>query len=286
MQQRKPAWLRFDPTASPDYGKVRVLLGEKCLHTVCQSARCPNQAECWSRGTATLMILGDVCTRNCAFCAVQTGRPLPPDPDEPARVAETVAALGLRHAVITSVTRDDLDDGGAGLWAVTIAAVREKCPQCAVEVLVPDFQGDTAALDAVLAARPDVFGHNLETVERLQLSIRKSARYNRSLKVLRYAKGKGAIVKTGLMLGIGEEKDEIAQTLRDARAAGVDIVTLGQYLRPGSANAPVERWVEPSEFDAWRDFALKEGFSAVESGPLVRTSYHAEEQHARLRPRA
>ena len=283
MQQRKPPWLRFDPTASPDYGKVRALLGRRHLHTVCQSARCPNQAECWSHGTATLMILGDVCTRNCAFCAVNTGRPAQPDLAEPERVAQTVAELKLRYAVITSVTRDDLPDGGAEIWAATISAVRQKCPNCAVEVLVPDFQGDTDALDTVLAARPDVFGHNLETVRRLQLPIRKSARYDRSLSVLRYAAQKGAVVKTGLMLGIGEREDEIAQTLRDALAAGAKLLTLGQYLRPGKANAPVDRWVTPAEFDVWRDFALKEGFAAVESGPLVRTSYHADRQHAALR---
>jgi len=229
------------------------------------------------------MILGDVCTRNCAFCAVSTGRPLPPDAQEPARLAQAVFEMKLKHAVITSVTRDDLADGGAGHWAACVKAVKMKNPACAVEVLVPDFQGDIAAIKTVLAAQPEIFGHNLETVERLQLPIRKSARYARSLKVLEDAKSLGAVTKTGLMLGLGEQEQEIAQTLRDARAAGVDIVTLGQYLRPSGAHAPVERWVHPDEFDRWAEFARQLGFGAVESGPLVRTSYRAEQQSARLR---
>lgn len=282
MQSRKPEWLRIKPGVSAAYGAVNALLGQQRLHTVCQSARCPNQAECWSRGTATFMILGDVCTRACAFCAVKTGRPNPPDPDEPARVAAAVAQLKLRHVVITCVTRDDLPDGGAQIWAQTIRAVRESAPGCAVEVLTSDFQGKAEPLRTVCAAGPDIFAHNLETVERLQKQIRRHANYARSLEVLRRAAALGMAVKTGLMLGLGEREEEIAQALRDARDAGVRAVTLGQYLRPSADNAPVDRWVTPQEFDHWREFALTSGFEAVESGPLVRSSYRADDAAARL----
>jgi len=282
MQQRKPVWLRTRPTASAAYGAVNALLGAQRLHTVCQSAHCPNQAECWSRGTATFMILGELCTRACAFCAVKTGRPLPPDAGEPARVAAAVAQLKLRHVVITCVTRDDLPDGGAEIWAQTIGAVRAAAPGCAVEVLTSDFQGKDESLRTVCAAKPDIFAHNLETVERLQKEIRRHANYARSLEVLRRAGDLGMAVKTGLMLGLGEREAEIEQALREARGVGVRAMTLGQYLRPSPDHAPVARWVTPQEFDRWGKFALALGFEAVESGPLVRSSYRADVAAARL----
>jgi lipoic acid synthetase len=239
--------------------------------------------ECWSRGTATIMILGNICTRSCTFCAVQTGRPTELDFGEPARVAEAVARMGLRHAVITSVARDDLLDGGASVWAATVRAVRHRNPGCAIEVLVPDFRGKTADLDTVLDARPDILNHNLETVERLQRPVRKTARYDRTLEVLRHAKSRGFTTKSGIMLGLGEQTEEIAQALRDLRAAGVNIVTIGQYLQPSPQHAPIARWAPPEEFEHWRNFGVKElGFDVIESGPLVRSSYHADEQSARF----
>jgi lipoic acid synthetase len=228
------------------------------------------------------MILGNICTRSCTFCAVQTGRPTELDFGEPARVAEAVARMGLRHAVITSVARDDLTDGGASVWAATIRAVRHRCPGTAIEVLIPDFRGQVEPLDTVLDARPDILNHNLETVERLQRPIRKTARYDRTLGVLRHAKGRGFVAKSGIMLGLGERAEEIALALRDLRGAGVDIVTIGQYLQPTPGHAPVARWAPPEEFAQWRKFGVEElGFGVVESGPLVRSSYHADEQSAR-----
>ncbi len=279
---RKPDWLRAKLPAGPRYRETRELVDRNQLHTVCQSAQCPNMGECWSRGTATIMILGNICTRSCTFCAVQTGRPTELDFGEPARVADAVAKMGLRHAVITSVARDDLTDGGASVWAATIRAVRHRNPGTAIEVLIPDFRGQTEPLDTVLDARPDILNHNLETVERLQRPIRKTARYDRTLDLLRHAKGRGFVTKSGIMLGLGEEKDEIAQALRDLRVAGVDILTIGQYLQPSPQHAPIARWAPPEEFAHWRDFGVKElGFGVVESGPLVRSSYHADEQSAR-----
>ncbi len=279
---RKPDWLRAKLPAGPRYRETRELVDNHDLHTVCQSAQCPNMGECWSRGTATIMILGNICTRSCTFCAVQTGRPTELDFGEPARVADAVAKMGLRHAVITSVARDDLADGGASVWAATIRAVRHRNPQTAIEVLIPDFRGQIEPLDTVLEAKPDILNHNLETVERLQRPIRKTARYDRTLDLLRHAKSRGFVTKSGIMLGLGEEQEEIAQALRDLRAAGVDIVTIGQYLQPSADHAPIARWAPPEEFKHWHEFGVKElGFGVVESGPLVRSSYHADEQSAK-----
>lgn len=278
MENRKPKWLRAKLPTSPAYRQVRNIVNKNELHTVCQSAQCPNMGECWSRGTATLMILGNVCTRACTFCAVQTGKPTELDLAEPVRVAEAVARMGLRHCVITSVARDDLTDGGANVWARTIRAIRNRCPETAIEVLTPDFLGSLESLDIVLDAHPDIFNHNLETIERLQKPIRRTATYDRSLQVLRHADERSFTTKSGLMLGIGEKPEEIGKTLEDLRENGVNILTLGQYLQPTSDHTPVGRWVTPEEFEDWREFSLEIGFDVVESGPLVRSSYHAEEQ--------
>jgi lipoic acid synthetase len=248
------------------------------LHTVCQSAQCPNLGECWSRGTATVMILGNICTRSCTFCAVQSGRPTELDLGEPARVAESIAQMKLRHVVITSVARDDLRDGGASVWAATIRATRHRNPTTTIEVLPADFRGEQEHLDTLLDARPDILNHNMETVERLQRPIRKTARYDRSFWVLRHAKSRGFVTKTGIMLGIGEREEEIDQLLRDIAAADVDILTIGQYLQPSKDHAPIDRWVHPDEFARWKARALEVGLRHVESGPMVRSSYRADEQ--------
>jgi lipoic acid synthetase len=275
---RKPHWLRAKLPGGPGYSAVRALVDENKLHTVCQSAQCPNLGECWSRGTATIMILGNICTRSCNFCAVETGRPTELDLGEPARVADAVAKMNLRHCVLTSVARDELADGGASVWAATVRAVRHRNPQTAIEVLVPDFKGKLSDVDTVLDAKPDIFNHNVETVERLQKPVRVQASYDRSRSVLRHAKGRGFTIKTGIMLGLGEEKSEIEQTLRDLAADQVDILTIGQYLRPTARHLAIERWVTPEEFQEWKQFGLGIGFGVVESGPLVRSSYHADEQ--------
>ena len=278
MVSRKPDWLRAKLPSGPAYGEVRRLVEGTSLHTVCQSAQCPNIGECWSRGTATVMILGNICTRSCNFCAIQTGRPAAPDLGEPARVAEAVTTMRLRHCVLTSVARDDLPDGGAAAWAATIRAAKYRNPQCAIEVLVPDFKGQLELVDTVLAARPDIYNHNLETVERLQKPVRVQARYDRSRSVLRHAKSRGFVTKTGIMLGLGEEQAEIEQTLRDVAADQTNILTIGQYLQPTKQHLPISRWVEPAEFLHWKNFGLSIGLGVVESGPLVRSSYHADEQ--------
>ncbi len=275
---RKPDWLRAKLPGGPGYAAVRHLVEDQSLHTVCQSAQCPNLGECWARGTATVMILGNICTRSCNFCAVQTGRPHAPDLGEPARVADAVARMGLRHVVITSVARDELADGGAGVWAATIRAVRHRNPQTAIEVLVPDFKGNLRDVETVLAARPDIFNHNVETVERLQKPVRVQARYDRSRAVLRHAKSQGFTIKTGIMLGLGERPEEIEQCLRDLVADQVDILTIGQYLQPTVQHLPVDRWVTPEEFLHWKETGLRLGLGVVESAPLVRSSYHADEQ--------
>ena len=279
--QRKPNWLRAKLPTGQRYKALRNLVEEQSLHTVCQSAQCPNMGECWSRGTATVMILGNTCTRSCTFCAVNTGRPTELDLGEPARVAESVAKMGLKHAVITSVARDDLKDGGASVWAATIRAIRYRNPGCAIEVLIPDFKGQEAHLNTVLDAKPDILNHNIETVKRLQRTIRKTARYDRTFWVLEHAKSKGFVTKFGLMLGIGEKKDEVKTVLDDLRAAQVDIITIGQYLQPSPQHAPIDRWVTPEEFEEWRQYGLDIGFGVVESGPLVRSSYHADEQSSK-----
>ena len=278
---RKPAWLRATLPSGSGYQAVRNLVDEHQLHTVCQSARCPNLGECWSRGTATVMILGDTCTRSCNFCAIKTGRPTEYDIAEPARVADAVAKMNLKHCVITSVARDELADGGAGIWAATIRAIRHRSPATAIEVLVPDFKGRLDQVDTVLDAQPDIFNHNIETVERLQKPVRVQARYDRSRSVLRHAKSRGFTTKTGIMLGLGEAKEEIEQTLTDLAADQVDILTIGQYLRPTPRHWNIDRWIHPGEFAHWKAYGLKLGFGVVESGAMVRSSYHADEQSER-----
>jgi lipoic acid synthetase len=259
------------------YYDLRRRVADLGLHTVCQSASCPNIGECWERRALTIMILGNVCTRSCQFCDVESGHPAPPDLDEPRRVAELLAALDLRHTVITSVDRDDLPDGGAGLWAETIRRVRERCPEMTLEVLTPDFRGDLRAVDAVLAARPHLFSHNLETVPRLARLVRVQASYDRSLEVLRHARTRGALVKTGIMLGLGEQMDEVREVV-DALVGVCDVLTFGQYLRPSRRHLAIARYVSPDEFAALKVFALERGFRHVEAGPLVRSSYHADTQ--------
>lgn len=286
MSERKPDWLRAKLPTSKEYKEVRRIVDSHDLHTVCKSAQCPNLGECWSRGTATVMILGNICTRSCRFCAVQTGRPTELDLGEPARVAESIAKMDLQHAVITSVARDDLKDGGASVWAATIRAIHNRVPECAVEVLTADFRGQQEYLDIVLDACPDIFNHNLETVKRLQRPIRKTARYDRSLWVLEHAKSRGFITKSGIMLGIGEQEDEIKAVLQDMVHVGVDVLTIGQYLQPTKEHQPIDRWVHPDEFKRWKEYALEIGFGVCESGPLIRSSYHAEEQSAKYDVRA
>ncbi|MBN1447924.1 MAG: lipoyl synthase [Bacteroidetes bacterium] len=276
--ERRPDWLKIKVPLGTKFSEIRRLVDEQRLHTVCEDARCPNMAECWNRGTATFMILGDICTRSCGFCSVKTGRPLELDTDEPRRVAEAVVRMGLRHTVITSVNRDELPDGGAAIFASTIRAIRDRLPLCRVEVLTPDFQGKTDAIQTVIDARPDIFNHNVETVPRLYRRVRPQAKYARSLDLLRMCKEQGLTTKTGIMLGLGESDDEIMDVMRDIRAVGVDIMTLGQYLQPTKAHLPVERYVTPEDFAAWKVRGLDLGFSHVESGPLVRSSYHADEQ--------
>ena len=284
LNARKPNWLRAKIPGGPVYQQTTRIVHEHKLHTVCESAQCPNLGECWSRKTATIMILGNICTRSCGFCAVQTGRPTELDRDEPRRVAEAIRLMGLRHAVITSVARDELLDGGAAIWAETIRAVREENPGTAIEVLIPDFKGRWQDLDTVLAAKPDILNHNVETVSRLHKVVRPQAKYDRSLELLRRAKQAGFVTKSGLMLGIGETDAEIAATLRDMAAEKMDILTLGQYLRPSAQHLPLFRWVTPEDFVRWKQFSLGLGFRVVESGPLVRSSYHADEQSDALVP--
>jgi len=276
---KRPAWLKAPAPAGENYRELKRLLVQLGLHTVCESAACPNIGDCWNRRTATFMILGNVCTRRCGFCGVQKGAPLPVDYDEPRRVAEAVAALGLRYAVVTSVNRDDRKDGGAELFALTIRAIRQRVPGCKVEVLVPDFQGSKAALEMVLEAQPDVLNHNIETVPRLYRVARLGARYERSLELLAHSKRVAPHIptKSGLMVGLGETPDEVLAVMRDLRDADVDLLTIGQYLRPSPRNLPVARYVTPAEFDTYREQGLAMGFRQVISGPLVRSSYHAAE---------
>jgi lipoyl synthase len=278
---RKPDWLRKKLPTGPRYEKIRQLLSQSHLHTVCQEARCPNMFECFQSGTATFLILGDRCTRDCRFCAVVHGRPSPPDADEPARVADAAASLGLEYVVVTSVTRDDLPDGGASAFRETIHALRKRMPHVRVEVLIPDFQGSTEALEEVLSAGPNVLNHNIETVPRLYPSVRPGAAYRRSLDVLSNARhlAPGIAVKSGMMLGLGESEKEVEATLHDLAAAGCRLLTLGQYLQPGPQHTPVERFIPPREFHSWKERALKIGFKGVASGPFVRSSYHAREMH-------
>ena len=275
--QRKPDWLKIRLHRSADYADVRHIVEEHGLHTICSSGRCPNQSECWSRRTATFMILGDVCTRGCRFCATRTGHPLPPDPDEPHRLAESVALMKLKYAVITSVTRDDLPDGGAHQWAATVEAIRSGNPDTAIELLIPDLDARPELLATVVASQPDIIGHNIETVERLTPVVRSRAKYRTSLSTLRLLAEQGATTKSGLMVGLGETEEEVLQTLRDLRGAGVKIVTIGQYLRPTLEHYPVAAYVAPEQFERYRQQALEMGFSYCASAPLVRSSYLAEE---------
>ena len=275
----RPKWLRAPAPAGENYQELKELIGRLRLHTVCESAACPNVGECWNRRTATFMILGNVCTRRCGFCAVSKGAPLAVDYDEPRRVADAVAALGLRFAVITSVNRDDRKDGGAELFALTIRAIRERVAGCGVEVLIPDFQGSLPAVETVMQAAPDVLNHNTETVPRLYRQVRLGARYQRSLEVLAYARqiAPACPTKSGLMLGLGETMREVLQVMADLRAHGVDVLTLGQYLRPSPKHLPIVRYVAPEEFAELRRAGEEMGFAHVESGPLVRSSYHASD---------
>ncbi|HVR72655.1 MAG TPA: lipoyl synthase [Vicinamibacteria bacterium] len=275
----RPPWIKARAPMGPGYERLRGLMRDLDLHTVCEEARCPNLGECWNRGTATFMILGDVCTRACGFCAVKTGLPgLPPDAREAARVADAVARMGLNHAVITSVNRDDQEDGGASVFAACIARVRERVPGCAVEVLIPDFKGNWPALARVVEARPDILNHNTETVPRLYRQVRPGARFERSLELLRRAKQAGLLTKSGIMVGLGEEWDEALETIRRIREQGTDILTVGQYLRPSLRHLPIRRFYTPEEFARLGEFSRSLGYAHVESGPLVRSSYHAEEQ--------
>jgi lipoic acid synthetase len=272
---RRPSWMKVKADLGPGYRETKRLMRELSLHTVCEEAGCPNIFECWADRTATFMILGDRCTRACGFCLVDTRHPLPLDPDEPARVADAVATLDLAHVVVTSVARDDVSDGGAALFAATIRAIRSRVPGTQVEVLIPDCKGDPASLGTIFDARPDVLNHNVETVPRLQRAARPSAAYARSLAVLARAKDAGLLAKSGMILGMGETLDEVRAAMGDLRAVGVDILTLGQYLRPSPQHLPVVRWWTPDEFADLQSYGMELGFAHVEAGPLVRSSYHA-----------
>lgn len=282
---RKPDWIRVKAPTSAEYAETRRLMRSKSLHTVCEEAACPNIGECWKSKHATVMILGDICTRACRFCNVKTGKPGMVDAAEPDHVAEAVVSMGLAHVVITSVDRDDLDDGGAGHFAKVIAAVRAASPQTTIEVLTPDFRGKDGGVETVIAARPDVFNHNLETAPRLYATIRPGARYFGSLRLLEKAKdlNPDVFTKSGIMVGLGEDKAEVLQVMDDLRSAGVDFITIGQYLQPTPRHAPVERYVTPDEFETYRTMALAKGFLMVSATPLTRSSYHADRDFAQLR---
>jgi lipoyl synthase len=278
MVGRKPPWLKMKVPSGEGYSRLIKLVNDERLHTVCQSAKCPNMGECWSAGTATLMILGDVCTRSCGFCHIATGRPPTLDLDEPMRVGKAVAAMKLGHTVITSVNRDELPDGGAAVWAETIRQIRRQSPGTSVEVLIPDFCGNWDALQLVLDEKPDILNHNIESVPRLYKQVRPQAKYRRSLELLSIAKNQGLVSKTGMMLGLGETAEEIDAVLDDLVSINCDILTLGQYLQPTKDHLPVARWVHPDEFAEWKVKGESRGLRHVESGPLVRSSYHAEKQ--------
>jgi lipoic acid synthetase len=273
----KPRWLRVKLPTGEKYKNVRKLVDNYGLHTICQSGNCPNMGECWGAGTATFMILGNVCTRSCGFCSVKTGRPDQVDWDEPERVARSVKLMDVKHCVITSVDRDDLRDGGSIIWAETVKAVRRMSPGTTMETLIPDFKGEQRNIDRIVEAAPEIVSHNMETVRRLTRKVRIQAQYDRSLEVLRYLKASGLPrTKSGIMLGLGEQEDEVIQSLRDLRDAEVDIVTLGQYLQPTPGHLPVQEFITPEQFEKYKTIGLEMGFKYVESGPLVRSSYHAE----------
>jgi lipoic acid synthetase len=278
IDRARPEWLKVRLPMGPQVEELRRLMRSKSLHTVCEEAHCPNMAECWGAGTATFMILGDTCTRSCGFCAVKTGKPTELDLAEPAHVGEAVARMGVRHAVVTSVNRDELEDGGAQMFAETIREIRRQSPGTSVEVLIPDFRGVLGALDTVLAERPEIMNHNVETVPRLYSRVRPQARFERSLEVLRRTKERAPtlVCKTGIMVGLGETTDEVLDTMRAIAKQGTDVLTIGQYLRPSPEHLPIERYWTPAEFAELRDVGMTMGFDHVESGPLVRSSYHAE----------
>ncbi|MEG2614521.1 MAG: lipoyl synthase [Alistipes sp.] len=274
---KKPDWLKIRLHHTAAFAEVQHIVKEHGLHTICSSGMCPNKAECWSRHTATFMILGDICTRGCRFCATQTGHPLPPDTDEPMQVAQSVRLMGLRYVVVTSVTRDDLPDGGAAHWAETVRAIRSQNPDAAIELLIPDLDARADLLEVVIASKPDIIGHNIETSERLTPLVRSKAKYRTSLETLRLMSERGVVTKSGLMIGLGESEDEVLQTLHDLRDAGVRIVTLGQYLRPTLEHYPVAAYITPEKFEWYRLQALEMGFSYCASAPMVRSSYLADE---------
>lgn len=277
VKQRKPKWLRVKLPTGENYRNVRGLVDNYKLHTICESGNCPNMGECWGAGTATFMILGNTCTRSCGFCAVNTGRPDPVDWDEPERVARSVKLMKVKHCVLTSVDRDDLADGGSIIWAEVVNAVRRMSPETTMETLIPDFKGEMHNVDRLLEVAPEIISHNIETVRRLTRQVRIQAKYDRSMAVLAYMKEKGQKrTKSGIMLGLGETEDEVLETLKDLRAADVDIVTLGQYLQPTPKHLPVQEYITPEQFDKYKEIGLEMGFKYVESGPLVRSSYHAE----------
>jgi lipoyl synthase len=276
MTQRKPSWLKIELPKGENYIKVKDIVNSHGLHTICTSGKCPNMGECWAAGTATLMILGDICTRSCKFCATKTGKPLPPDSDEPQKVAESVRLLKLKHVVITSVDRDDLPDGGATYWAETIKMIKEVNPNTTMETLIPDFGGDLSLVDLVINAHPDVISHNLETVERLTPQIRSAAKYQRSLKVIAHIAKSGIAAKSGIMVGLGEKPGEVLQLMDDLLVAGCSIFTIGQYLQPDKEHAEVVEYVTPEQFAFYEEEGKKKGFKHIESKPLVRSSYHAE----------
>ncbi len=273
---KKPSWLRVKLPTGEAYKKVRGLVSEHKLHTICESGNCPNMGECWGAGTATFMILGNICTRSCGFCSVATGKPLAVDVFEPLRVAKSVKIMGVKHAVITSVDRDDLEDGGSDIWVQTVRKIRELSPDTTLETLIPDFAGNWENLQRIIDVAPEIVSHNLETVRRLTRQVRIQAKYDRSLEVLFRLKKGGMKTKSGIMLGLGETHQEIIETLEDLRSVGVDIVTLGQYLQPTKSHLPVAEFVHPDRFKEYKDLGLEMGFRYVESGPLVRSSYHAE----------
>ena len=275
---RLPSWFRVKAETGPDYLEIKQTMDRLQLHTICEEARCPNRWECWNARTATFLILGDICTRRCHYCSVQTGRPPALDDEEPKRVAEAVEALGLRHAVITSVNRDELPDGGAAMFAETIRQIRQRMPQCTIEVLIPDFEGNEDALAMVCKEQPDILNHNIETVRQLFPSLRPQGKYQRSIEVLAKAKELGMTTKSGVIVGMGEAIDEAREVMRDLRAVRCDIMTIGQYLQPTRDHLPVARFYDPSEFAMLKEEGLAMGFTHVESGPLVRSSYHAEQQ--------
>jgi lipoic acid synthetase len=280
LPKRKPEWLKVRLPGGENYARVRNLMRSHGLHTVCEEAMCPNLGECWNKGTATFLLMGDTCTRSCGFCHIKTGRPSKLDEDEPRRVAESVHVLNLSHCVLTSVNRDELSNGGAHIFANTIREIRQRVPGCTIEVLIPDFKGDRAALEEVMDAQPEILNHNTETVPRLYRTVRPQANYERSLRVLSEAKelDPEAITKTGIMVGLGETKEEIVQVMRDWKTHDIDILTIGQYLRPTPLHLPVYRYVHPDEFREYKEIAEGMGFKWVESGPLVRSSYHAASQ--------